>query len=88
MLKNSNRLFPRRARRVHDYRTHRDRTQCRTEGFAWQMSPIVDVYMAWMLEKGDNPSTGNYMSPPNAIVQGTLRIKVLDMFREFSLDFL
>jgi hypothetical protein len=36
--------------RAHDYRTHRDRTQRRTDAFEGQMSAMVEAYMAlnWM----------------------------------------
>ena len=70
-----------------DYRTRRSRTQRRTEGFAHQMSAIVDTYMTWMLEMGDNAFTETYV-PPQAVAQGTYKIKVLDMFRESSSSFI
>ena len=46
------------------------------------MSAIVDTYMAWMLELGDDTFIETYV-PPQAISQGAYKIKVLDMFREF-----
>jgi Kyakuja-Dileera-Zisupton transposase len=46
------------------------------------MSAIVDTYMKWMFEMGDGALTGNYLPPPQAIAQGTSKIKVFDMFSE------
>lgn len=66
-----------------DYRTRRNRIQRRTEGFARQISAIVDAYMQWMFEMGDDALTESYVPPPQAISQGTYKIKVLDMFSEF-----
>jgi hypothetical protein len=57
------------------------------EGFAWQMSLVVNVYMDWMPKMSENPYTVNYKSPPGAIVQGTSQIKVLDMFCKFFFCF-
>src|SRR5882672_11329666 len=71
-----------------DYRIRRSHTQCRTEGFACQMSAIVDTCMTWMLEMGDNAFTETYVLPPQAVAQGTYKIKVLDMFRESSSSFI
>ena len=48
------------------------------------MSTMVDTYIAWMLEMGDDPLTETYVPPPQAVVQNTYKIKVLDMFREVS----
>lgn len=39
--------------------------------------------MQWMLKMGDDAFTESYMPPPQAIAQGTYKIKVLDMFSEF-----
>jgi hypothetical protein len=46
------------------------------------MSAIADAYMRWMFEMGDDALTENYVPPPQAIAQGTYKIKVLDMFSE------
>ena len=73
-------------RRLHgntlDYRTRRNRTQRRTDGFARQISAIADAYMRWMFEMGDDALTKSYVPPPQATVQGSYKIKVLDMFSE------
>ena len=42
----------------------------------------MDAYMRWMLAMGNDALTKSYV-PPRAIAQGTYKIKVLDMFREF-----
>ena len=67
-----------------DYRTRHNHTQRRTEGFACQISAIVDSYMQLMFKMGDDALTKSYVPPPQAIVQGLYKIKVLDMFSEFS----
>jgi len=87
MLKTQTNCSRRARGRTHDYRTRRDRTQRRVEGFARQLSSLVDVYMAWMLEMGDTPYTGNYMPPSGGTVQGRSQIKVFDMFGRFLLFF-
>jgi hypothetical protein len=46
------------------------------------MSAIADTYMRWMFEMGDDAFTKSYVPPPQAISQGTYKIKVLDMFSE------
>ena len=46
------------------------------------MSAIANSYMQWMFEMGDDTFTTSYVPPPQAIVQGTYKIKVLDMFSE------
>ena len=46
------------------------------------MSAIADAYMRWMFEMGDDAFTKSYVPPPQAIAQGTYKIKVLDMFSE------
>ena len=67
-----------------DPRTHRDRTERQTQGFATQLEDMIVAYMAWQasLEKGCLDSMP--VPPPAEEVEGLYRITVMDVFREFS----
>jgi hypothetical protein len=79
-------------RRPHtrDYRTRRDRTQRRVQAFNVQLPVLVEAYMEWMLQLGEDGYSREYMLPPNAEVQATINICEVDVYREpmyFSLFF-
>ena len=64
---------------IRDYRTHRNRAQCRADSFALQLPSMVRAYMDWMLQMGDTGLAGNYSLPPNADIQGESQLKVVDI---------
>lgn len=65
--------------RVHDYRTRRNRTQRRTEAFSHQLPSLVRMYMDWTVAMGDTGLAGEYMLPPDADIQSTSQITVIDI---------
>ena len=71
-------------RRPHnrDYRTRRDRTQRRVQAFAVQLPALVDAYMGWMLQLGEDGYSREYVLPPSTEVQATMNICEVDMYRE------
>ena len=75
---------------THDYRTRRDRTQRRVQAFNVQLPVLVEAYMEWMLQLGEDGYSREYVLPPNAEVQTITNICEVDMYREcknFSLFF-
>lgn len=77
--------YPRRQR-VPDYRTRRNRTQRRTVAFELQIEAIIDTYMGWMVDQGDNGIGGDYTRPLCAEVQGSSDLLVVDMYCELYLS--
>ena len=65
--------------RVHDRRTRRNRTQRRTEAFSHQLPSLVRTYMDWTVAMGDAGLAGEYVLPPDADIQSTDQITVIDI---------
>jgi hypothetical protein len=47
------------------------------------MDAIVDAHMEWSLAMGDMSLAAEYTDPPDAVVQNTYRIKVVDLFSKY-----
>jgi hypothetical protein len=65
--------------RVRDYRTRRTRTQRRTEAFSHQLPSLVRTYMDWRVARGDAGLASEYLLPPDADIQSTSQIRVIDI---------
>ena len=74
--------LPDRRRRV-DPRTRRNRVDLRNEGFKRQMVGIVDAYITWQDDIGENGLDGVPSSVPLDLRQGTFPIQAVDVFCEF-----
>ncbi|EDR14205.1 uncharacterized protein LACBIDRAFT_322055 [Laccaria bicolor S238N-H82] len=71
---------PNRRPRTRDYRTRRDRTQRRVDAFNIQLPALIEAYMGWMLQLGEDGYSGEYVLPPNAEVQATTTICEVDVY--------
>ena len=71
----------RRQRR--EMRTRKDRINQRNEGFERQLPAMVDEYMLWKEKLGDKGMSEGTTSSSSEGVEGTMRLDVIDVFREF-----
>ena len=67
--------------RRRDYRTCRDRTERRVQAFNIQLPALVEAYMEWMLQLGEDGYSGEYVLPPNEEASTTTIIREVDVFR-------
>ena len=67
--------------RRRDYRTRRDRTERRVQAFNVQLPALVEAYMEWMLQLGEDGYSGEYVLPPNEEASTTTNIREVDVFR-------
>ncbi|KAF8808965.1 hypothetical protein BYT27DRAFT_7222762 [Phlegmacium glaucopus] len=65
---------------THNYHTHRDSTEHRTQGFQVQLPGLVDAYMSWSFMVGDKGLAGLYTPPPCVEVEGQALIHKVDLF--------
>ena len=72
-------IVVRRRPRVRDYRTPRNRTQSRTEGFLHQLPSLVRTYLDWTVAMGGTGLASKYTLPPDADIQSNTQIKVIDI---------
>ena len=71
------------AREHHNnYQTCRDRTQQCIQAFNVQLLALMDAYMGWMLQLGEDGYSGEYVLPPNAEVQAMTNICEIYMYHE------
>ncbi|KAG6808653.1 hypothetical protein H0H92_003379, partial [Tricholoma furcatifolium] len=63
-----------------DFRTRRDRTEKRTQGFEQQMEGATDSYMEWANRMGDEGLTMGPTTSENGSVENTLVLHVTDVF--------
>ena len=69
--------------RRRETRTRKDRINQRNEGFERQMPAMVDEYMFWKEKLGDKGMSEAPTSSSSEGVEGTMRLHVIDVFREF-----
>jgi hypothetical protein len=71
-------------KRRKDYRTRRNRTERRWQLFEAVMPAMVDEYMAWHAERGDEGWGNIFPREGDGTVDGSIDIKVLDIFCMYS----
>ncbi|KAG6824531.1 hypothetical protein H0H92_006579, partial [Tricholoma furcatifolium] len=71
-----------------DFRTRRDRTEKRTQGFEQQMEGATDSYMEWANRMGDEGLTMGPSTSHNGSVENALALQVIDVFQtyKYSID--
>ena len=77
--------MPCRCRRK-ETRTRKDRINQRNEGFERQMPAMVDEYMFWKEKLGDKGMSEATTTLSSEGVEGTMRLHVIDVFREFLIS--
>jgi hypothetical protein len=70
-----------------DFRTRSDWTQKRVNVFAAQMTSMTDAYMEWSSDTAEDGLGKLYAHPEGAVIEGTQRVYVVDIFSEYCLCF-
>ncbi|KAG6848526.1 hypothetical protein H0H93_016281 [Arthromyces matolae] len=69
-----------------DYRTRRDRTERRTEGFARQMEGITEAYIEWANRLGDSALVQGPVLSDDGDVESCITLRVMDAYHTYSLS--
>ncbi|KAG6809956.1 hypothetical protein H0H92_013921 [Tricholoma furcatifolium] len=67
-----------------DHRTRRDRAERRNEAFGRQMAGMVVAYMQWHRAMGDEALSAQPAKPRGDLVEGGLKVQVIDIFATYS----
>lgn len=58
------------------------------QAFEVQLPALVEAYMEWKLQLGEEGYSGEYVLPPNAEVMTTTSIYEVDVYRASSIFFI
>ncbi|KAG6809770.1 hypothetical protein H0H92_014809 [Tricholoma furcatifolium] len=76
-------VWPRQPQR-RDHRTRRDRIERRNAAFGRQMAGMAAAYMQWHRAMGDGALSAQPAKPQEGLVEGGLKVQVIDVFATYS----